>query len=653
MPYREPQPTPAWIQAIPAQIAEMLIERHLYRAGEVWGLARRYADQELPYDEVGSSMFFTIARDYHLLDRIGGWNEEARLKAIRFWQAWQDPATGRFFDPRDRKRIVNEKYCGILLEALGGKPLYPHSLTSKTGEIDMAEYLRQAEKDPGWDQGGWGAGAHTGAMTVEIFEAIDGGRADLIPALEQGINFILGHQDADGLFGPPTAGLDGRVGGGLKVLARLHGRLGMALPRARALADSLIAHQLDGGFFRSSPCLCIPCNTAHLLVYCLEDSEYRRNDLLRAMESVAKDLQAWRNPDGSLAMYRGNPGGVEMVFLATAGVVGACLNWKDCPLPNPIDQEIRGRKYRYQLRLLPDGQAKIALKEPVEKGASAAPDKKTQERPAKATRVSLPAAYYRQHDADPKWEVPAESYGGWARADIEIDLRRTALVAMHAWNAGTPAEYPGLHRIFEYLARAASVAQATFPPLLAAARAAGLKTYHVVAGGDYYKTCPGYLRAAALAPAEPPAPQIEADPTLEVLKKFKREHRFGTHNLGDVERWYREGIDFSPYARPRDDEDVAESTAQLFAVCRRDGVNHLVYAGFATNWCLLMSPGGMFAMHQHGLLCSVIRQATTAVEIKETARRELWKELALCRVGMAFGFVFDLDDFIRAISAGG
>jgi hypothetical protein len=94
---------------------------------------------------------------------------------------------------------------------------------------------------------------------------------------------------------------------------------------------------------------------------------------------------------------------------------------------------------------------------------------------------------------------------------------------------------------------------------------------------------------------------------------------------------------------------VAEDDHQLFALCERDGITHLVYVGFAINWCLLASPGGMIDMSRRGLMCSTIRQATTAVENKETARLQLCKEEALWRVALAFGFVYDVEDFVMAI----
>jgi len=107
---------------------------------------------------------------------------------------------------------------------------------------------------------------------------------------------------------------------------------------------------------------------------------------------------------------------------------------------------------------------------------------------------------------------------------------------------------------------------------------------------------------------------------------------------------------FLPEARPLATEGIAATTAQLYALCRQREINHLIYIGFAINWCLLLSPGGMAAMQRHGLLCSTIRQAVTAVENRETTREQGAKEIALWRVALAFGFVFDAEGIIAALN---
>lgn len=267
--------------------------------------------------------------------------------------------------------------------------------------------------------------------------------------------------------------------------------------------------------------------------------------------------------------------------------------------------------------------------------------------------IALPAHCYQQFDADFDLDVPGEGYGGWQQARIEISREHTAVVVMHAWDAGTRAEYPGWHRAVEYIPRADEICQRVFPPLLAAVRASDLPLFHVVGGGAYYHSCPGYRRAVELAgPAPEPVLQVDSDPALDQLRQFRRRHVFvGENNQGDVSRGFAR-LDFAPQARPVGEEGVAENGQQLLALCRQAGVNHLVYAGFAINWCLLLSPGGMAEMSRHGVMCSALRQAVTAVENRETARRELNKELALWRVALAFGFVFDVEPFIAALAQG-
>lgn len=262
----------------------------------------------------------------------------------------------------------------------------------------------------------------------------------------------------------------------------------------------------------------------------------------------------------------------------------------------------------------------------------------------------LKAHYYQQFDADFSRDIPAEGYGGWQCEDVDIARDHTALVVMHAWDTGRREDFPGWHRAVEYMPRASEIGQEVFPPLLAAVRKSDLPIFHVVGGGRYYDQYPGYRRALALAGDPLPTPeQIKADPVLKRLRALRSEKVFvGAHNQEDVRRGFAE-LDFMEEARPVEQEGVAQDAQQLFALCREHSINHLVYAGFAINWCLLLSPGGMADMSKQGLMCSALRQAVTAVENRETAREEWCKEIALWRVALAFGFVFDVDDLIASL----
>lgn len=264
--------------------------------------------------------------------------------------------------------------------------------------------------------------------------------------------------------------------------------------------------------------------------------------------------------------------------------------------------------------------------------------------------IYIPTQYYRHFDADVTAEIPAEGYGGWSKANLPINPDATAVVVMHAWDAGTRELYPGWHRAVEYFSRSHDICRTVFPRLLGAVRQSGIKVIHVVSEHPYYRDLPGHRNALALAGPEPQPPEQAAkDAVHERLRAFRSQHVFpGSHNRADIDRGFAR-VRFPPEAEPQGDEFVAATERQLFAVCRSQGVNHLIYTGFAINWCLLLDPGGMADMSKRGMLCSAIRQAVTAVENKETAREQLNKEAALWRVALAFGFVYDADDFVTAI----
>jgi len=273
-----------------------------------------------------------------------------------------------------------------------------------------------------------------------------------------------------------------------------------------------------------------------------------------------------------------------------------------------------------------------------------------------AKTLAVPAWFYQHGDADFSLDVPEEAFGGWKKAALDLSLDHTAVVVMHAWDAGaSPDQFPGWWRVVPYIVRANAIMETVFPPLLEAVRQSPMPLFHVVAGGDYYTHLPGYERAVELAPRkESSVEKISPDPALQAMLDYKHQHGYPRpHNVPDIERGFAR-IDFGPQAHPRGDEGVAENGPQLYGLCRAHNITHLIYMGFAINWCLLLSPGGMAEMtYQYGVTCSAFRQATAAVENKASARDQWCKELALWRVALAFGFVYDVDDFIAALKAGG
>jgi len=273
--------------------------------------------------------------------------------------------------------------------------------------------------------------------------------------------------------------------------------------------------------------------------------------------------------------------------------------------------------------------------------------------------LTVPTWYYTHFGADYTLDVPAEGFGGWSKADLPLscgsegDAAHTALCVMHAWDCPDRAEVPGIYSAVEYLPRAAEILRTRLPDLLQAFRQAGMQVIHIESG-DYVHKYDNYKRTMKLIkgklPKEKTLPRPAQDATTKALAAFRTAHVHpGTENQADIAAACKIR-DIHPAARPLPGEYMVTQSDELHAVCARHGINHLIYAGFAVNYCLLMSPGGMLDMSRRGFLCSLVKEATTAVECDFSARDELAKQLALWNVALSFGFVYEQDDLIRRLA---
>ncbi len=275
--------------------------------------------------------------------------------------------------------------------------------------------------------------------------------------------------------------------------------------------------------------------------------------------------------------------------------------------------------------------------------------------------LRLRGEYYRHHPAD--FSLGKESalgFKGWGDAvEVVAPAEETALVLMHVWNVGMTPELAwkpdgpagGVMRMAEWAARTAPMIREDIPPLLAAARKAKLSVIHVAASEHYANKYPGYARALEISGPEPPAmPRAPRADEIKSPDDFKDALVFGPDFPNSFE-YYWNRIDFPDEAKPLDSEPVVVTTHQLNSILRNLGVWQLIYCGFAINWCLWFSPGGMNDMSRLGYRCSCIREGVSAVENRASTRDEFNKEQALWRTSLMFGYVHGSQDFIRACGA--
>ncbi len=251
----------------------------------------------------------------------------------------------------------------------------------------------------------------------------------------------------------------------------------------------------------------------------------------------------------------------------------------------------------------------------------------------------------------------ARGFKGWGESvEITAPAEETALVLMHLWNVGMAPELAwkpegpagGVMLMAEWASRTVPLIRNEIPPILGAARRAGLPVVHVAASENYAKKYPGFRLAAEIAGPEPPA--MPRAPRAEESKPpddRKDALLFGPRFPENFD-YYWSHIDFPEEAKPLDSEPVIVTTHQLNAVLRNIGAWQLIYCGFAINWCLWFSPGGMCDMSRLGYRCSCIREGVAAVENKASTHGEFNKEQALWRTSLMFGYIHGSKDFIRA-----
>ncbi|MCK5811913.1 MAG: hypothetical protein KAG94_03390 [Clostridiales bacterium] len=238
----------------------------------------------------------------------------------------------------------------------------------------------------------------------------------------------------------------------------------------------------------------------------------------------------------------------------------------------------------------------------------------------------IPTEYYQQFDADYSLQYPGEGYGGWQKKSLPINLEKTAIILMHIWDPLKIETYPGSYRAVEYLNRAQSIINNQLPQLLTLCRNNHIKIYHMA---DEQKTPITKL------------PIPTKDTVFKQLSSFKNNNVFpGKHNIDDIIKKGRSPLLINAL------EPIVYNGEQLHKQCLEDGINHLIYVGFAINWCLQFSPGNMNEMSSRGFICSTIKECITAVENKESAKIQGHKEYGLWITALKNGFVYTLADWV-------
>lgn len=108
-------------------------------------------------------------------------------------------------------------------------------------------------------------------------------------------------------------------------------------------------------------------------------------------------------------------------------------------------------------------------------------------------------------------------------------------------------------------------------------------------------------------------------------------------------------------AKPLPDEFVVDShnliddTVELDRYLRAHNIKTLIYAGYASNECILYRPTGIIKMKELGYSIILLRDCTIAVETPESLDDEWANRMAINTIEMQFGATATLEDLKAAL----
>lgn len=250
--------------------------------------------------------------------------------------------------------------------------------------------------------------------------------------------------------------------------------------------------------------------------------------------------------------------------------------------------------------------------------------------------LDIPCRYYRVY-TDPDTPCDEQNFG-FVERDLSIPVEQTALVLVDVWST---------HYIDSWLQRATDVTRDRIVPLLQAAREAGVTVIHAPSPRVVESHHPEFM----------PTPGPSAEPPTWPPSTFRGIYRSGEYaDFGRdreprlqeaIERYVTE-LKISNLVKPLPDELIIATGDQLHGLLAERRILHLIYAGFATNWCVIGRDYGIIAMNERGYNIVLVRDATTGVEFHDSVEELTATEIAIREVETKYAWSTTTDAFIAA-----
>jgi len=239
---------------------------------------------------------------------------------------------------------------------------------------------------------------------------------------------------------------------------------------------------------------------------------------------------------------------------------------------------------------------------------------------------------------------------GYVEEPLELEAEKTGFVSLHCWNIGCPGGPPTDPRFWVGMGFPQTcdeeyrIMKEHIRPCLDAARAAGIAVCHVQAE-LIAKRYPQWYQQEA---DPPPAPRPIGEPAPPpAIPGHIEEIVARSHGKDYAINPPYADMDFPEVCAPLPGEPIVHQSAQFDRHLRKRGIVNLIYAGFATDMCILNAPGGIGPMFSLGYRIALIRDATLGVELPDTFDQRIATRWGLSFVETHWGDTITAADFIQ------
>ena len=247
--------------------------------------------------------------------------------------------------------------------------------------------------------------------------------------------------------------------------------------------------------------------------------------------------------------------------------------------------------------------------------------------------LHLPCRYYRVY-ADPN--IPCVEHNfHFVERELPLPVDATALVLVDVWST---------HYIDSWLKRATEVTETRIVPVLQAAREIGMTVIHAPSPpvADRYRNPP------ESAPRPPSGPDWPPPPFRGIYRSGDYA-AFGRNQepiLPPTYKRYKTELDIADPVKPLPGEPVIHTGPQMHKLLAEREILHLIYVGFATNWCVIGRDYGILAMNDRGYNIILIRDATTGVEFHDTVDDLTATAMTIREIETKYGWSTTVEAFV-------